>query len=193
MEVTFNDLFGNNFILENGVVTLPKTELEKIGLDEYPNEDSAIACAIILNIYRSFNGYLLDADGSRIESLRYNLNSKYSDIQVKLRGSGVDEVNRHIIWEYEIDSVGELPEFNNDDSPFLTFDNDNYYIDTAKLHLPNSQAKTLLFSLLDKFSILPLENIKISRLDGYQIIKNNQINSLIIYVCRFNDVRTLNA
>lgn len=83
------DLFGANATETADHLIISKADLAAVGLDTYPDNESAIVAAIVLNAVASFQGFLVDENGDRLvdgngDGLAYDLNLLSPELTAEL-------------------------------------------------------------------------------------------------------------
>ena len=101
------DLFGEGTTYQNGILSIPRANLEAMGLAPFSNDLISIVTAILLRVDNYFSGVLVDWDGAILvddngDSLGYDqnreeplLNSEYSGKELS-----IDELE--LYWNFLI-------------------------------------------------------------------------------------------
>ncbi|MEB3123804.1 MAG: hypothetical protein VKL41_21590 [Snowella sp.] len=99
------DLFGEGASYSNGILSIPRANLEDVGLAPFSNDLISIVTALVLRIDNYFSGVLVDHDGAVLiddngDSLGYDqnreeplLNSEYSGKELS-----IDELELYWNW-----------------------------------------------------------------------------------------------
>lgn len=102
----FSDLFGEGTTYANGVLSIPRANLEAMGLQSNAYNLVSITVALLLLIENYFVGSIVDYDGSIIiddngDSLGYDFNRQEPDINCEYQGKAVNQAQTKLFWYYQ--------------------------------------------------------------------------------------------
>ncbi len=108
------ELFGEGTTYNNGILSIPRANLEAMGLAPFSNDSVSILTAILLRIDNYFFGVLVDHDGAVLvddlgNSLGYDLNRDEPLLNSEYSGKELSFDELKLYWNWLI-SFYELRE-----------------------------------------------------------------------------------
>jgi hypothetical protein len=105
MEV--RDLWGNGASLSGGILNIPLSNLEDVGLSPSNTDKRAIAVAVLLLAHEYFQGLLVDGDGEAIaddddQAIADDQNTAESDCNFQFLQKTFSADDSQLFWDYII-------------------------------------------------------------------------------------------
>lgn len=103
----YTDLFGEGTTFNNGVLSIPRANLEAMGLAPNAYDLVSIVTAILLRANNYFSGVLVDYDGSILvddngDSLSYNQNRAEPNLTSEYAGKALSQDELKLYWDWLI-------------------------------------------------------------------------------------------
>lgn len=103
----YTDLFGEGTTFNNGVLSIPRANLEAMGLAPNAYDLVSIVTAILLRVNNYFSGVLVDYDGSILvddngDSLGYDQNRAESTLTSEYAGKELSQDELKLYWDWLI-------------------------------------------------------------------------------------------
>lgn len=103
----YTDLFGEGTTFNNGTLSIPRANLEAMGLAPNAYDLVSIVTAILLRVNNYFSGVLVDYDGSILiddngDSLGYDQNRAETNLTSEYAGKQLSQDELKLYWDWLI-------------------------------------------------------------------------------------------
>lgn len=101
------DLLGEGTTYQNGVLSIPRANLEAVGLAPFSSDLTSIVTAILLRVDNYFSGVLVDSDGAILiddngDSLGYDQNRAEPLLNSEYTGKEFSQDELKLYWNWLI-------------------------------------------------------------------------------------------
>jgi hypothetical protein len=101
------DLLGEGTTYQNGVLSIPRANLEAVGLAPFSSDLISIVTAILLRVDNYFSGVLVDSDGAILiddngDSLGYDQNRAEPLLNSEYTGKQFSQDELELYWNWLI-------------------------------------------------------------------------------------------